>query len=59
MIYLIIGIIWILVGILGFFRELREYYINPDIIDIILNLLLIIGGPIYYYWSIRTDFENK
>jgi len=59
MIYIvIICIIWILIGLLGFIREIRVHYINPDGIDIILNLLCILGGPIYYYWVIRTDFER-
>ena len=59
MIYLIIiCIIWILIGLLGFIREMREHYVNPDIIDIFLNLLCILGGPIYYYWVLSTDFEK-
>ena len=59
MIYIVILIIiWILIGLLGFIREMREHYVNPDIIDIFLNLLCILGGPIYYYWVISTDFEK-
>ena len=58
MIYLIIiCIIWLLIGLLGFIRELREYYIDPDGLDILLNLLMIFLGPIYYIWSRGTDRE--
>jgi len=55
---IILSIIWILIGILGFIREMREHYVEPDIIDYFSNLLCILGGPIYYYWVIRTDFER-